>query len=454
LGEAQLPQIETNSELGAWLYDQDQEIRTSFVARAALRTLPAVFDLAGINNPGSADQALLISGLRAVITAVAFGVSSPDHIRRLVRAANEALSTVGSHTEKEFGYGRSNPASGYEALAVQALLSAQSAAQVAASASEYPLNQIEDRDLSTYMPWVFSDAHLMIGWLSSTTEISSASRLLEHPLWLDGSNTTNLHEMWRRFRRTVSDKSVWAFWRDWYQGFLDGKPLDWEVQRRVALIDDAIWEQGPEAVAEEIKRIKGEFATQRQKKPRFSAFEPNDLRPLIQNRIVATASLQGLAVQISGAIEQYHTDTGANALPEALSPLQDMPALMNAIAATLGDIRQPDDVSPESEQDLREEVGRLNAKVAELEKKLDKAQSAKPSPFTDALKKQLGSSLGDWKLYAAICGTALMLNSDDGTLRHGWENLIKIRQEIFGDASSPPQTNAPVPTPSDDSFEI
>lgn len=50
-----------------------------------------------------------------------------------------------------------------------------------------------------------------------------------------------------------------AFWREWYQGFLDGKPLDWELQRRVALIDDAIWEAGPEAVAEEIEKIRAKF---------------------------------------------------------------------------------------------------------------------------------------------------------------------------------------------------
>ncbi|SCZ53280.1 hypothetical protein SAMN04488118_102115 [Epibacterium ulvae] len=49
------------------------------------------------------------------------------------------------------------------------------------------------------------------------------------------------------------------FWMDWYQGFLDGKPLDWELQRRVALIPDPIWEEGPEAVAREIERIKTEW---------------------------------------------------------------------------------------------------------------------------------------------------------------------------------------------------
>ncbi|UTS81248.1 hypothetical protein OL67_002326 [Phaeobacter piscinae] len=51
----------------------------------------------------------------------------------------------------------------------------------------------------------------------------------------------------------------WSFWLDWYQGFLGGKPLDWELQRRVALINDDVWDAGPEAVAAEIERIRSLF---------------------------------------------------------------------------------------------------------------------------------------------------------------------------------------------------
>lgn len=50
-----------------------------------------------------------------------------------------------------------------------------------------------------------------------------------------------------------------AFWQEWYQGFVDGKPLDWELQRRVALIDSGIWEAGPAAVADEIEKIRAKF---------------------------------------------------------------------------------------------------------------------------------------------------------------------------------------------------
>ncbi len=54
-------------------------------------------------------------------------------------------------------------------------------------------------------------------------------------------------------------RDEWSFWVEWYQGFLDGKPLDWELQYRLSLINDAIWEAGPEAVAKEIEKVRAKF---------------------------------------------------------------------------------------------------------------------------------------------------------------------------------------------------
>ncbi|MDE4097739.1 MULTISPECIES: hypothetical protein [Rhodobacterales] len=234
---------------------------------------------------------------------------------------------------------------------------------------------------------------------------------------------------WRSKNPVLPENGTWSFWRDWYQGFLDGRPLHWDLQRRVALIDDAIWDQGPEAVAEEIERIKGEFAAQRPQEPRFPAYEPNDLRPLIQNRIIATASLQGLAVQISGAIEQYHADTGANALPEAFSPLQDMPALMNAIAQTLGDIQQPEDVSSETEQALRTEIGRLNAKVADLEGKLS-ALSAEIESLSRSEKGKVFSLLRNTALLGGLISGLWAMSGDELGARSRYENIVTYTNDI------------------------
>lgn len=68
----------------------------------------------------------------------------------------------------------------------------------------------------------------------------------------------------RLFSERLRDAElIGPYWHEWYQSFLDGKPLDWELQRQVALIDDTIWDQGPKAVADEIGRIKAEMLSEK-----------------------------------------------------------------------------------------------------------------------------------------------------------------------------------------------
>ncbi len=55
------------------------------------------------------------------------------------------------------------------------------------------------------------------------------------------------------------DEAEWEFWQTWYQGFVDGSPIDMELQRRIAGIHDTIWENGLKAVADEIERIRTQW---------------------------------------------------------------------------------------------------------------------------------------------------------------------------------------------------
>ncbi|SLN73188.1 hypothetical protein ROG8370_03586 [Roseovarius gaetbuli] len=84
-------------------------------------------------------------------------------------------------------------------------------------------------------------------------------------LWKTSDFPRVMVSKWDEFGTLASkNNSMWSFWREWYQGFLDGKPMDWELQRRVALIEDDIWKAGPEAVAEEIERIRDKFTLEQE----------------------------------------------------------------------------------------------------------------------------------------------------------------------------------------------
>lgn len=49
------------------------------------------------------------------------------------------------------------------------------------------------------------------------------------------------------------------FFKRWYDGMVRGAPLDWELQRRVALIPQETWEAGADAVAEAIAEIEAAY---------------------------------------------------------------------------------------------------------------------------------------------------------------------------------------------------
>jgi hypothetical protein len=58
----------------------------------------------------------------------------------------------------------------------------------------------------------------------------------------------------------LRDPQTWSFWLRWWDGVLSGNQLDWDLQKEVALIPDAIWQQGPAAVAAAIRQIERHLA--------------------------------------------------------------------------------------------------------------------------------------------------------------------------------------------------
>ncbi|WP_107496350.1 hypothetical protein [Thalassobius sp. I31.1] len=65
---------------------------------------------------------------------------------------------------------------------------------------------------------------------------------------------------WNELIEVTESANIWSFWREWYQGFLERTPMDWELQRRVAMIPDMDWEKGPEHIAQVIEDIRARFA--------------------------------------------------------------------------------------------------------------------------------------------------------------------------------------------------
>lgn len=113
-------------------------------------------------------------------------------------------------------------------------------------------HSIEDKIL------LFEITHTGKGVTLSTKRVGDerVNRLRGEPLWRGMASAEQQRQasQFIDLLEGLSPKS-WLFWRKWYQGFINGEPINWKLQRSVAQIADDIWEAGAEAVAAEIERI-------------------------------------------------------------------------------------------------------------------------------------------------------------------------------------------------------
>lgn len=68
---------------------------------------------------------------------------------------------------------------------------------------------------------------------------------------------------WFELEELSGFSGTWSFWKEWHASFFGAQPVDWILQLRVSQISEEIWQQGPEAVAAEIERIKAEMLSER-----------------------------------------------------------------------------------------------------------------------------------------------------------------------------------------------
>lgn len=192
-------------------------------------------------------------------------------------------------------------------------------------------------------------------WQSVLSDADAAETriyLKDIPLW---PVETPLLRLWEKTRQDWSQpNSPYAFWLRWYDSLLDPKatpPFADDLLYRIALIDDAIWKAGAEAVADEIARIEEQFDLLEQ---------------------VRSAKAELAAIRSGRASRALRADN----LPEGMEPLADLDAGINDAIAGLDDAQQELEKPKPSRQSLKKAAAAIGraAKVLAvyLGKKADK----------------------------------------------------------------------------------
>ncbi len=239
-----LEPFEDLDQIQAWLKVQENDrVCCAFAARAALRALPAAMAVVGQNLERLTGDRFLLACLRAVLTCGVASTCPTSDVPKVTSAARSAERSARSAAAAA-------AASGAFSTTTAAARSATDSATAAAARSPiHPINFA-----------ITTASH----FASNFATLSDGTRLRDKgidahfavSLWEDEGPISKLLVHWQTFQERPDPEGVWAFWVMWYRGMFEGIPMDWDLQLQVALIDDAVWEDGPKAVAQKIARIR------------------------------------------------------------------------------------------------------------------------------------------------------------------------------------------------------
>ncbi len=226
----------------AWLKEQPHQIRIWFAVRCALRAVPGLQA-----EPDETFDRLVFVSFRALLISTAAATCPAAEIREfgVDSAAAAAAAAAAAHTS---AFTATHSAAFTACSADSAVYSAADSATYSASAA-------------------FSVSY---SGLAEHATYSATSADTEHPgtwpfLWPKKQMPDGFDMLWPELKsRLNTDPEKWAFWLEWYEAILEGKPLDWDLTRRIAReVTGAEWASGPEVVARRIEEIRARSELER-----------------------------------------------------------------------------------------------------------------------------------------------------------------------------------------------
>lgn len=243
----EIDDIKDRESLEAWLKTRPREDVVAIAHRAALR----VFPLFGREMGEQWAQRHNLTALSVLRLNVISGVGAKNPSPKIRQAGRSAVLP---DTRSAAFSARVRSAAFSAAASDAAALSASDDAAFSAAA-----------DAAAFSDVAYSGAAVI--WLAVRTDaavITAANDILQRPLW-PGTPPDWITQADRETRAIWAETPEhWEFWTRWWDAAIAGTPLDWGLQRDIALIPDEVWQQGPGPVAIEIARLEELHALRRE----------------------------------------------------------------------------------------------------------------------------------------------------------------------------------------------
>lgn len=445
-GPKPIPDISGIFKLGEWTPDADVERALPLATRSALRALPAI-----TFNCDHPNEQYVVCVLRGLLHASVASHFLGNELERFTGIQSQReREIIGLARESEFREPFAGSHLVYATCELEMITaqpsnvvgSVEDSAKALEIILELPKNDHRSDGIVAFTELQDDLIHLFHAGIGAGFERALWAK--QPKKWDDALD--GLGEFFS------SSKVKWSYWQRWYEGMLNGEPLPWDLQRDIALIDNEIWEAGPDAIAEEIARIEEEFYG---RDPLDEADTKAQVQKLLASHLKSGVEARGLSSLISMALNAYRREI-SNALPDELEPLEQLPSILDHIALILaGD-------TPATEQEaqlysliqdmartinaLNRRLGRANAATKAAEAKI-KDQAARKL-FADAFYTNAGAGFG--KLISSpllwgpvIAGGAIFLGagSEAATDKLAWLCSEVVFPENPDAIRSPAPTN-------------
>lgn len=282
-------EIRNSDTLERWLAERPRADALCISQRAALRVFPFWAD--AMNSGGARQHDLTaLPVLRALLIPGPARKCPAPEVTSDANANAAVAFAVFAKSAAAAARAASNNAASVDAVTGSAASAAAYAALSAAAFTTSAADAITPGAKARAAAWtaIRTDAlTLRAGNDPTTTPLWPT----QPPSWFTEADT-RARAIWAR------ETETWSFWLRWWDGILAGKPLDWALQRDVALIPDKDWQKGPAHIAGLIADIERSHS---RSSPRpdpvaeeFAALSPAEPATVERVRIAITANRDAL----------------------------------------------------------------------------------------------------------------------------------------------------------------
>jgi hypothetical protein len=266
--------ISTRKEFEEWLKTQPREVCVAIAYRAAMRVLPLA---ALVPDDRTIWTNLALAAFRASLTSGVAAVGPTPEVNSAADAARAAADAAGAaaaddaaaDAAADAAYAAARAAAGAaRAAAGAAARAAARAAADAAADAAYAAARAAAGAAARAAARAAADAAADAAYAAADAAIFADSKLAPETLPVSvipvpAELTAAIAKMAEGRTDFLASGGPWTFWTEWHARAMAGDPLPWDLQEKIALIPNDIWEAGPEAVAVEIERIEAEFLIKR-----------------------------------------------------------------------------------------------------------------------------------------------------------------------------------------------